>query len=188
VRNAFGNSATFVTPADVARVRAATASRKTPWTIAELDASVPVLLLAEPTWKATASHNGGKAPGGLNYEGWSTGVPQQPGMWYQIELPAPITLTEIEFTSPTQGGGRGGPPPVGTFPRAYQVQVSADGRQWSPPVAEGQGEGVTTVISFAPVRAKAVRITQTGGVEGAPAWDIQRLRLYRAPARPADRR
>ena len=43
VRNSFGNAGGFVTPADVARVRAATAARKTPWTIAELTASLPTV-------------------------------------------------------------------------------------------------------------------------------------------------
>ena len=38
VRANFGNSAPAVTPADVARVRAATATRKTSWTLAELSA------------------------------------------------------------------------------------------------------------------------------------------------------
>ena len=36
VRNSFGNTGGFVTPADVARVRAATADRKTFWTLPEL--------------------------------------------------------------------------------------------------------------------------------------------------------
>ncbi len=39
VRNSFGNKASAVTAADVAAVRAATASRTTAWTIAELDAA-----------------------------------------------------------------------------------------------------------------------------------------------------
>jgi len=73
------------------------------------------------------------------------------------------------------------PPPVGTFPRGYQVQVSMDGKTWGAPAAEGRGSGSTTVIPFRPVRTKFVRITQTATVENAPAWSIQRLRLYRAP-------
>ena len=41
VRNSFGNSGGFVTPADVARVRAASAARKTSWTLPELTATLP---------------------------------------------------------------------------------------------------------------------------------------------------
>ena len=67
------------------------------------------------------------------------------------------------------------------YPRGYSVTVSLDGKTWSAPVAQGQGTGTSTVISFAPVNAKFVRITQTASGT-APAWSIQRLRLYRAPA------
>ena len=63
-------------------------------------------------------------------------------------------LTEIQFDSPPIAGGRGGPPPTGTFPRGYRVEVSTDGTTWSAPVAEGQGSGRITAIAFAPVRAQ----------------------------------
>jgi hypothetical protein len=73
------------------------------------------------------------------------------------------------------------------YPRGYSVTVSMDGKTWSAPVAQGQGTGTSTVISFAPVNATFVRITQTAsGV--APEWSIQRLRLYRAPAPPTGTR
>ena len=72
------------------------------------------------------------------------------------------------------------------YPRGYAVTVSLDGKTWSAPVAQGQGAGTSTVIAFAPVNAKFVRITQTASGT-APAWSIQRLRLYRAPAPTATR-
>lgn len=181
IRNAFGNSASLVTPADVAHTRSATSGRTTPWTMAELTASIPVALQPDGTWKATASHQSDKARGGLSYEGWSSGGPQQPGMWFQVELPSPRRLAEIAFDSPTQGGGRSGPPPVGTFPRGYAIQVSTDGVQWSTPVAEGQGSGTTTTIAFAPVPAKFLRISQTSRDSVSAPWVIQRLRVYAAP-------
>ena len=47
------------------------------------------------------------------------------------------------------------------------------------PVAEGRRDRAqSTVIAFAPVRAKFVRITQTGTAEPPVNWSIQRLRLY----------
>jgi hypothetical protein len=55
-----------------------------------------------------------------------------------------------------------------------------DGSTWSAPVAEGEGTGSSTTITFAPARAKFVRITQTGTADGATPWSIQRLRLYEA--------
>jgi mono/diheme cytochrome c family protein len=183
VRSGFGGSGWVVAPADVARVRAATAGRKTPWTLEELEASLPRALVPDATWKVTASHNAADSARGINYAGWTTRAPQQAGMWFQIELPAPLMLTEIQFDSPMQGGGRGNPPAVGTYPRGYEVQVSTDGQTWSAPVAKGEGSGVTTLIRFAPVRARFVRITQTATVENAPAWSVQGLRLFEAPER-----
>jgi mono/diheme cytochrome c family protein len=67
------------------------------------------------------------------------------------------------------------------YPRAYKVQVSIDGTAWSQPVAEGKGTGLTTQIAFAPVRAKFVRITQIAIPDAAaPAWSIQRFKLYQS--------
>ena len=52
-------------------------------------------------------------------------------------------------------------------------------------VAVGKGAGQRTDITFAPTRAKFVRITQTDAVADAPAWTIQGLRVFEVPAPPA---
>jgi mono/diheme cytochrome c family protein len=194
VRNAFGNSGEFVMTGDVARVRAATAARTTSWTAAEIEASLPRLLAHDNTWKITASHEARPAPqpnvaGGFSYasdvaavvtfQGWSTGVAQEPGMWLQVEWPAVVRLGEIQFTAWTLGGGRGGAPPVWTFPRGYRIQTSMDGATWGDPIAEGAGLPGTTAVTFAPVSAKFVRITATAS-DAAP-WGMRLLRFYEAP-------
>ena len=193
VRNSFGNSSGLVTVPDVARVRAITSNRKAPWTATELDASLPRVLVPSEAWKVTASHEGhpppqanadggynyrGDAAGGLTFMGWTTGVPQQRDMWFQIELPTPVMLTEIRFNSSTTGSGAA---QTSTFPRAYRVQVSSDGSTWSAPVAEGEGVPGITVIAFAPVSAKFIRITQTANIADAPPWSMRLLRLFEAP-------
>jgi hypothetical protein len=250
VRNSFGNRSPFITAEDVARVRAATTARKTMWTPEELESSVPRMLLAQPAWKVTASHNAAAAPGALTFTTWNSAAPQQPGMWFQVELPEAVRLAEIQFESPAPGGrgggggrgrgrgaaaapgtlapgqtpapdaasaaaGRGAAPPAGAqsaaaapvgsaptaaqagpagpgaqpappeftpppaaYPRRYKVEVSMDGTTWSAPVAEGEGAGQSTVITFAPTPARFIRITQTATVENAPSWSIQRLRLF----------
>jgi len=218
IRNSWGNRAPFVTATDVARVRAATSGRTTSWTVDEIDARLPKPLVVNDQWKLTASHNTAAARNALGLAPWTSGAPQQAGMWLQVELPQPVMLTEIQFDSESGtarggggGGGRGaagvpaagqrgaGTPPagaaptltppsspqsggfqsIGGYPRGYQVQVSTDGTTWSAPVAEGRGAGRSTVISFAPVQAKFVRITQTASVD-APPWAVMRLRLYEA--------
>jgi hypothetical protein len=193
VRNSFGNAGGFVTPADVARARAAAGSRSAPWTVEELERRVPRPLAPDDRWTVSASHEGqpvsrsANAAGGFNFQvsaagaisylGWTTGVPQEPGMWLQVELPEPARLTEIQFTSSTIGGGRAGPA-ISTHSRGYRVQVSDDGVTWSSPVAEGQGSPGVATISFAPVTAKFVRLTQTATVSDAPPWSMRLLRLF----------
>jgi hypothetical protein len=55
-----------------------------------------------------------------------------------------------------------------------------DGTSWSEPIAVGKGEGPHTTITFAPTRAKFVRITQTETTAEAPAWSMRNLRLCEA--------
>jgi mono/diheme cytochrome c family protein len=207
VRTSFGNSAGLVTPADVARVRAEVAARKMPWTVPEIEASLPHPL-DSAQWKLTASHAVETASGATSLRGWTTAAPQAAGMWLTIELPQPAAIAEVQFDSAATGGGRGGrggfggpgapgaagapgqargagaPPqqPVVGYPRGYSVQVSLDGKAWSKPVAEGKGEGSHTTIAFAPARAKFIRITQTETIADAPAWSVRNLRIYEAPA------
>jgi hypothetical protein len=150
-------------------------------------ATLPVLLEPNRSWRVTASHSALTAVGAtaepygaFSFEGWTTGRPQEPGMWFQIELPETVPLTEIEFISPAQGGGgRQGVPPRRASPRQFHVEVSTDGNAWST-AAEGEGDaGATTTIVFQPVRARFVRITQTAQTENPPVWTMQRLKLYR---------
>ena len=85
VRRNFGNSGGYITPADVARVRAANAGRKTLWTLPELMASLPAPLYTD-AWKVSASHNPQAAIGAISLTTWNSGG-QEPGMWFQVELP-----------------------------------------------------------------------------------------------------
>jgi mono/diheme cytochrome c family protein len=186
VRNSFTNQASFVTADQVAKIRAATEARKTPWTYSELTGSVPALMYVQSSWRATASDNPASAVRAFGTAGWSTIVPQRRDQWFQFELPQAVTLVEIQFQSSGRGGpaGSNAPPPPMPFPRAYSVQVSMDGNTWSAPVAEGVGVAGINVISLTPVRAKFVRITQTATVENAPPWSMQQIQLYEL--RPAN--
>jgi hypothetical protein len=149
----------------------------------------------------TTSDNAATAQNALSIQPWTSGKPQQAGMWLQIELPQPALVTELSFESavvapenatsvpgaPTRtaiaGRGRGGAaadaaaPPQPGYPRGYDIQVSTDGTRWTS-VAKGQGTGINTDVTFAPVRAKFVRITQTASTPNAPVWSVQRLRLF----------
>lgn len=186
VRNTFGNSAGLVTPAQVTAVRKA-APRKSPWTLAELLPTVPTPLTNTSEWKVSASHNPGAAAnviGATPGARWDTGAPQQPGMWFQIELPQPATIAELQIDStlPAAGfggrgrGGRGGGPPA-VGPVGFSIQVSADGTTWQPPIAQGAGSTPSTVIPLPRVQTRFIRISQTGAAQNGEAWGIQQVRV-----------
>ncbi len=198
IRTGFGNAAAPVTPGQVAAVRKES-SRKTPWTYPELQPLIPTLLTNTSAWKVSASDNTEAAANVLSDVGrWDTGRPQQPDMWFQIELPSEATVSELQIDSTVRGrplfraaGGAGAPAGRGrgrgamiraTGPVSYAVQVSSDGTTWGPPVAEGDGQTPTTIIRFEPVRAKFIRVVQTGTAENGEAWGIQRVQIYALPS------
>jgi hypothetical protein len=127
-------------------------------------------------------------------------------MWWQLELPVAVNLTEIQFDAPgggrgfgigslgggdgratnatagNAGGGRGAAPaapPPSLAPKTYRVQVSLDGTRWStPPVAEGTGITGQNIAAFKPVSAKYIRITQVATDAAAAAWTMSNVRLF----------
>jgi hypothetical protein len=89
-------------------------------------------------------------------------------MWFQVELPEATTINGLRLDA--AGSNR-------DYPRGYKVELSDDGLTWGPPVASGRGTHAMTEILFAPARAKFIRITQTGTVDGL-YWSIHELSIY----------
>lgn len=199
VRANFENESPLITPEDVARVRRATSDQKVPYTFTGLWGSIPKVL--EPTggWKISASHaaetrkgSSASAAGAFTYEGWTTGVTQKEGMWFQVEFPNSVTLSEIQFKSPpiSRGWREGSPPPLQTCPRGFNIEVSSDGNTWEKVVANGEGIGSFTRVNFDPRQCKYLRLTLTksesvvhGERFGRPhdfeiAWNMRELKLY----------
>jgi hypothetical protein len=171
VRNAFGNRASLVTPEDVARVRARTGARQTPWTTAEVGALAPAPLPDRSGWKVSASHNAAKAALAIDGDPrsrYDTGAQQAPGMWFQVELPSETTVSALRLDAV---------PSPEDFPRRFEVRVSADGRAWTQ-VATGTGAGPSLEIDFRPTKARFIRIDQTGAAPGR-YWSIHDLRVLR---------
>ncbi len=199
IRANFENEASVIQPDEVTRLRKATSDQKQPYTFETVWATVPKLLPHQSNWKVTASHTGEVRKGStatpgaaFTFEGWTTGVTQKAGMWFQVELPEAAKLTEIQFKSPPipRGWGPNAPPPIGTFPRGYNVETSLDGNNWTRIVSEGQGIGSTTVIRFEPVNTRFLRITLTkdeevfhGERRGRPfdyevVWNMREAKLF----------
>jgi mono/diheme cytochrome c family protein len=199
IRINFENESSPVTPADVARVRKETVDQKAPYKFDELWASIPKVLEPKPSWKLSASNTAetrkgstASPQGAFTFEGWTTGVTQQAGMWFQIELPSPATITELQFKSPpiSRGWQKGSPPPIHTYPKEYDVDVSLDGKQWTKVITKGEGTGSSMTIRFNAVKAKFLRITLTksetivhGERRGKPfdfevAWTMREFKIF----------
>jgi mono/diheme cytochrome c family protein len=137
VRNAFGNAGRpYITAEQVAAARKAT-SRRTPWTLTEIERTIPSLIGNVSDWKVSASHNS-EAAANLTTGGgrWDTGAPQAPGMWFQIELPQAAAISEVQFdaSAGTRGnGGLGGFGGLGVAPPGAVAPA--------PPRAAGPGAG-----------------------------------------------
>ena len=225
VRNSFGNRG-LVHHAGRGRARprgdrrrAKRCGRRKNW-----KSSVPQLLLAQPAWKLTASHNsiGGcwcvdlhdleqpRAAAARNVvpgrvaragstdgdsvrvsrargQGWRGRTRQGSGSGHTGCRRAFISRRGGAF-DPWQPGISGpdrcrratrrpGHAAGRRLPARLQSR-SVDGRQRVDARQRWQGGGTSTFITFEPVQAKFVRITQTATVEAAPNWSIQRLRLY----------
>ena len=205
IRNGMTNGSNMVTPDMAARIRAAEAGRATPYTDPQLKQVEPRLIPSDATWKVTASHNAsviiggtGHPAGALNLEGWTTGEPQKPGMWFQVELPRTVTLAGLDYQAlisaafaparPAPGAAPPPPPVPGApfqrpprfvyFPRGFKVEVSIDGQSWKT-VKEGQGSSMYNSLLFDPTPARFVRFTTTSAAE--VPWGMRYLKLYEAP-------
>jgi len=188
VRLYLDNEANVVTPEDVAKVRSESVDHEGSYQYNELLSSIPQILIPAKDWEVTASHSapariGGTASplGAFNFEGWTTGEKQKKGMWFQIEFSKMEEVTEIHFNSPPKrfGWRPDAPPPLQTYPRDYEVLISADGKQWQT-VAEGSCENENTIISFKAVTAKFIRITQIRNLkeEGEIPWSMRQMKIF----------
>ena len=183
VRNTFGNSGLFVTPAQVAFVRR-NAARKTPWTLPELEGSLPRVVTNAAEWRLSASHNSeaaANATGTVPGARWDTaGAAQQPGMWFQIELPQPTTVGEVQidtalpfsFGRGRGGAGRGAPPAGGAAaPQGQRAGAApASPTPAIPPAPQrgaGGGRGGPQVPIAGPV-AYSVQLSMDGSTWSSP--------------------
>ncbi|HTJ79864.1 MAG TPA: discoidin domain-containing protein [Rariglobus sp.] len=131
------------------------------WSIYELHVygvPDPVNLLSRTGWTYSASVSGSGNPPTNAGDGnistrWSTGSAQVGGEWFQVDMGAVNTLTQLIMDAGASGGD---------YPRGYQVNVSSDGVNWGTPVATGAGYAAVTAVNLPPQTVRYIRITQTG--------------------------
>jgi len=191
IRQNLSNDASMITTERVAEIRQNTDGKQGAYKYEELMKSVPKLLDPAESWKVTASHSVPTRIGGtnsplsaFNYEGWSTGERQKAGMWFQIEFPETVRLAEISFRSPSKrfGWRPDAPPPLQTYPRTYEFQISADGQNWET-VTSGSCEQPEILISLDGAKAKFLKMVHKGGLteEGEIPWTMRQLKIFGNP-------
>jgi hypothetical protein len=140
--------------------------------------------LAREGWRLTGgpgSGSGSAALDGRLETRWSTGRPQRPGDWLQVDLPAPALVAGVDL----ELGGF-----TTDYPRGVAVEVTREDGSWTrlpaevvlagPLVWAGTHvlrDGVERVaLRFPPVRTGAVRVVQTGE-DPVFDWSVAELHL-----------
>jgi glucosylceramidase len=72
---------------------------------------------------------------------YSTGTGQAPGQYLQVDFGRALAVRQVVFDTGVS---------TGDYPRGYSVTTSADGVNWSTPVASGQGTGQFTTVGGEP--------------------------------------
>jgi mono/diheme cytochrome c family protein len=194
IRNGLSNDASFVSPQQVAAIRAKTAKQAAMYKYEALMKVVPQEFPADASWKFAASNTVSTRVGGnasprsaTNYEGWSTGITQAKDMWYQIEFPASINLSEFHFTSNTTFKRPAKPTPgvaptmIATYPRLMHVETSTDGINWNTHVANWKGKEGDNIVSFDQVKTKFVRLKLGEGLTKEAdeiPWSMRQVKIY----------
>lgn len=202
IRTNFENESSPVKPEDVVRIRKETEAQTSPYGFSELWKSVPKWIEPTDRWEVTASHTGevrkgstASAKAALTFEGWTTGITQKKGMWFQVKLPEAKTLCEIQFKSPpiSRGWREGSPPPLQTYPKGFVFEISDNGSEWNKLELQRKETGSSSVLQFDPVKTKYFRITLTedeqvvhGERRGQPfdfevTWNMREMKLYGYP-------
>lgn len=190
IRQNLSNSASMISEERVGKVREKTKDRSTPYSYQELIGSVPQVIVPSDKWKVTASHSvptrigGTAAPASaFNFEGWSTGERQKNGMWFQIEFPGSMQISELHFNAPSKSRGWSpdAPPPIQTYPRSYRLEASVDGKNWDL-LSEGKATKADVIISFDPLKTKFLKLTQLENVKDVDSlevpWAMRQMKIY----------
>lgn len=106
-------------------------------------------------WSATASVNNGNAIRAIDSKSstrWDSGGSQTSGHWFCVNFNTTLSFNTVILDSSPSGNNDG--------PAAYKVEVYTN-ETWQE-VASGTNGGATCVITFEPVTASQIRVTQTG--------------------------
>jgi hypothetical protein len=87
---------------------------------------------------------------------WTSGIFQNGGEWFQMDMLEPQTFNRILLKQGTSG--------TADYPRGYELYLSDDETNWGEPLLTGTGtEGEATVIELPEAKTnRFIRLVQTG--------------------------
>jgi glucosylceramidase len=135
----------------------------------------PLQLVSPSGWTATASPAGpagdeaANAADGDASTRYSTGAAQAPGQYLQVDFGRQVPARQVVFDTGAS---------LGDYPRDYEVQVSADGTNWTTVVASGQGAGQFTTVTLDGSPIQYVRMTLTQAAASGSWWSVADVRAY----------
>ncbi len=137
------------------------------WTISDVSIATASL------WSATASPNAddaGKAIDANSQTAWTTGTPQRPGAWFQLDLGEKLYVERLRLNNTGQP----------QYPRGYVISTSLDGVTWQE-AARKVSNWQPVDVAIGPRWVRHVRIEQTGSSPWHP-WTIAEVSVISAPA------
>ena len=128
---------------------------------ANCSASLTGTQLARTAWTASTNTSGDPAANAIDGNlatRFSTGAAQAPGQDLVINMGSAQTFSELDMEVPDSAGD---------YARGYQVEVSANGTNWTP-VASCTGTGSSEVVSFPAQTDQYVEVSLTQSI--SPNW------------------
>jgi hypothetical protein len=136
------------------------------WSIHEIYVSTEVRVTGQASHNniLTGTDNVNQALDGNPLTRWSTRAPQSPGQWFEIDLNATRSLTQLVVDNSNSPND---------YPRGYVVSFSLDRQNWTEISRKANNTGLIN-ISFAARPARFIRIEQTGR-DNYWWWSIHRI-------------
>jgi hypothetical protein len=138
-----------------------------PWAISDISVDIA----SSRAWTATASHNGAdaaKAVDGKPATRWSTTVPQQPGMWFQVDMGSPQRVKRLFLDSSKDEA-----------PRGYKISISMDNQTWREVASRPLNYSPVDVTLGLPM-ARYIRIENTAADKFNYPWTINECTIETA--------
>ncbi|GEM_PF-576796 len=139
------------------------AAAHAPWMISE------ILVHPALPWNATASHNARAARRAIDNRAetaWTSGVPQTPGMWFQLDLGRIETVSGVSLSAPQN-----------EHPRGFRLLLwNASAQRWQLVCERTDNRApVQTIFPAQPTQFIHIQLTQASHLP----WAIQHLRVTR---------